>query len=143
MFLRFPASWSPTTVAVVAMVVLAGLDLAGAYAAKEAVARRSPAFAAMGIGLFVLLFWVYASSLQYAELGPVTLGWIVVLQVGVVLLDRYHYGQAVPRGHWMAIVLIIAAQAYLLLAPASPSSVDAGPSHRAEPQLVAAARHRA
>ena len=142
MFLRFPASWSPTTVAVVAMVVLAGLDLAGAYAAKEAVARRSPAFAAMGIGLFVLLFWVYSSSLQYAELGPVTLGWIVVLQVGVVLLDRYHYGQAVPRGHWMAIVLIIAAQAYLLLAPASPPSVAEGPSHRAEPQLVAAARHR-
>ena len=143
MFLRFPASWSPTTVAVVAMVVLAGLDLAGAYAAKEAVARRSPGFAAMGIGLFVLLFWVYSSSLQYAELGPVTLGWIVVLQVGVVLLDRYHYGQAVPRGHWMAIVLIIAAQAYLLLAPAAPPSVDAGPSHRAEPVLVAAARHRA
>ena len=143
MFLRFPASWSPTTVAVVAMVVLAGLDLAGAYAAKEAVARRSPGFAALGVGLFVVLFWVYSSSLQYAELGPVTLGWIVVLQVGVVLLDRYHYGQTVPRGHWMAIVLIIAAQAYLLLAPASPAAVADGPSHRAEPQVVAAARHRA
>lgn len=143
MFLRFPASWSPTTVAVVAMVVLAGLDLAGAYAAKEAVARRSPAFAALGIGLFVVLFWVYSSSLQYAELGPVTLGWIVVLQVGVVLLDRFHYGQAVPRGHWMAIVLIIAAQAYLLLAPASPAPAAEGPAHRAGPQPVASARHRA
>lgn len=143
MFLRFPASWSPMTVALVAMVVLAGLDLAGAYAAKEAVSRRSPAFAALGMGLFVVLFWVYSSSLQYAELGPVTLGWIVVLQVGVVLLDRYHYNQAVPRGHWMAIVLIIAAQAYLLLAPAAPASVAEGPSHRAAPQLVAAARHRA
>lgn len=141
MFLRFPASWSPTTVAVVAMVLLAGLDLAGAYAAKEAVARRSPGFAALGIGLFVVLFWVYASSLQYAELGPVTLGWIVVLQVGVVLLDRFHYGQAVPRGHWMAIVLILCAQAYLLLAPTGPAGAD-GPAHRAAAP-PAAGRHRA
>jgi hypothetical protein len=143
MFLRFPASWSPTTVAVVAMVVLAGLDLAGAYAAKEAVARRSPGFAALGVGLFVVLFWVYSSSLQYAELGPVTLGWIVVLQVGVVLLDRYHYGQAVPRGHWMAIVVIIAAQGYLLLAPAPQAAVTDGPTHRTAQPVVTTPRHRA
>ena len=33
------------------------------------------------------------SSLQYAELTLVTLGWIVILQVGVVMLDRFRYGQ--------------------------------------------------
>jgi multidrug transporter EmrE-like cation transporter len=141
MFLRAPAGWSPFVVAAVAMVLLAGLDLAGAYAAKEAVARRSPAYAAAGIALFVLLFWVYSSSLQYAELGPVTLGWIVVLQVGVVLLDRFHYGQPVPRGHWAAIVLIIAAQAYLLLAPTGAPPTTADPP--AARVLVSDARHRA
>ncbi|WP_088281614.1 hypothetical protein [Kineosporia sp. A_224] len=141
MLLRAPAGWSPFVVAAVAMVVLAALDLAGAYAAKEAVLRRSPAFAAFGITLFVLLFWVFASSLQYAELAPVTFGWIVVLQVGVVLLDRFHYGQPVPRGHWAAIVLIIAAQAYLLLAPTgSPPTTAAPPADRV---LVSDARHRA
>jgi hypothetical protein len=117
MLIRAPQTWSSFTVAAVAMLLLAAIDLAGAYAAKEAVARRSAGFAVLGIALFVALFWVYASSLQYGDLAPVTLGWIVTLQVGVVLLDRFHYGVAVPRGHWVAIVLILAAQGYLLLAP--------------------------
>ena len=37
----------------------------------------------LGAGAFVVLFWVYASSLQYAELAVVTMGWIVLLQVGI------------------------------------------------------------
>src|SRR4051812_24993442 len=94
MLLRAPASWPEPVVAVVAMVVLALVDLAAAYAAKEAVTRRSPSWAAGGVVLFVLLFYVYASSLQYVELALVTLGWVVVLQVGVLLLDRFRYGQA-------------------------------------------------
>ncbi|MFN0282830.1 MAG: hypothetical protein ACKVZ6_12780 [Kineosporiaceae bacterium] len=144
MFIRAPHSWSPLTVAAVAMVLLAALDLAGAYAAKEAVVRRSPAFAAVGITLFVLLFWVYSSSLQYADLAPVTLGWLVVLQVGVVLLDRFHYGSPVPRGHWAAIVLIIAAQAYLVLAPAGTApSVARGAASVAVEDGSRMVRHRA
>jgi hypothetical protein len=76
--------------------------------------------------LFVLLFYVYASSLQYAELTLVTLGWIVLLQVGVVLLDRFRYGQVFGPGKWLAIVLILAAQTYLLLAPASAPGAAVG-----------------
>ena len=55
-------------------------------------------WAIVGVALFVLLFYVYASSLQYAELTLVTLGWIVLLQVGVCLLDRFRYGQAFGPG---------------------------------------------
>jgi hypothetical protein len=122
MLLRVPDTWPPVVTAAVAMVVLAGLDFAGTFAAKEAVVRRSPVIAAAGVVMFLLLFWVYASSLQYAELAPVTLGWIVVLQVGVVLLDRYRYGTQLPVGAWLAISVMIAAQAYLLLAPAAESA---------------------
>jgi hypothetical protein len=122
MLLRVPDAWPPVVTAAVAMVVLAGLDLTGSYAAKEAALRRSPLIAAGGVVVFLLLFWVYASSLQYAELAPVTLGWIVVLQVGVVLLDRYRYGAQLPTGAWLAITVMIAAQAYLLLAPAADSA---------------------
>lgn len=118
MLIRAPESWPSWLVAALAMLVLAGLDLAGAFAAKEAVARRSLPLAATGVALFVLLFWVYASSLQYAELAPVTLGWVVLLQVGVVLLDRYRYGTPVSRGQWAAVAIVLAAQAYLVLAPA-------------------------
>jgi hypothetical protein len=98
------------------MLLLAVLDLGGSMAAKEAVLRRSVLLAVLGAGLYVLLFWVYASSLQYADLAPVTFGWIVALQVGVVLLDRFRYSAPLPPGAWVAIAVILAAQAYLLFA---------------------------
>src|SRR3954464_9628456 len=122
MLMRAPAGWSSPMVAVVSMVLLAVVDLAAAYVTKEAVVRRSVPWAAGGVALFVLLFYVYASSLQYAELTLVTLGWIVILQVGVVMLDRFRYGQVLGPDKWAAIALIIAAQTYLLLAPTSPGA---------------------
>jgi len=127
MFLvRMPDSWPRPLVATVAMLLLAALDLGGAYAAKEAVVRRSGAYAALGAAAFLLLFWVYACSLQYADLAVVTLGWIVVLQIGVIFLNRWRYGAHLPVGAWVAVSLIIVAQAYLLLGPVSagPSATD-------------------
>src|SRR5919202_2852324 len=103
MLLRAPASWPTPVVAVVAMVLLAAVDLTGTYVTKEAVVRRSLLWAVAGVALFVLLFYLYASSLQYAELALVTLGWVVVLQVGVVLLDRMRYGAVMGADKWVAI----------------------------------------
>ncbi|MDQ1287699.1 MAG: hypothetical protein QG622_1264, partial [Actinomycetota bacterium] len=138
MLITFPSSWPDTTVAALAMTTLALLDLGGAYAAKEAVLRRSLPFAAAGVVLFILLFWVYASSLRYAELASVTLGWVVLLQVGVVLLDRLHYGTPVSRGQWAAVVVVLAAQAYLVMAPSAAGSPDA-PAHDGRPPAPAPA----
>jgi hypothetical protein len=56
-----------------------------------------------------------------AELSYVTFGWIVFLQVGLILLDRLRYGVEISTGKWIAIVAIVAFQAYLILAP-NPSS---------------------
>jgi hypothetical protein len=114
MLLRAPVGWPGPVTAAVAMILLAAVDLAAAYATKEAVLRRSFTWAAAGAALFLLLFYVYASALQYAELALVTIGWVVVLQVGVLLLDRFRYGQTLPLDKWVAVVIIIAAQAYLL-----------------------------
>ena len=125
MLLRAPASWPTPVVAAVAMLLLAVVDLAGAYATKEAVVRRSPPWAVAGVALFVLLFYVYASSLQYAELALVTLGWVVALQVGVLLLDQFRYGNALSADKWVAVAVILAAQAYLLLAPSETAAVAA------------------
>ena len=124
MLLRAPASWPTPVVAAVAMLLLAVVDLAGAYATKEAVVRRSLPWAVAGVALFVLLFYVYASSLQYAELALVTLGWVVALQVGVLLLDQFRYGNALSADKWVAVAVILAAQGYLLLA-SSESAVAA------------------
>jgi hypothetical protein len=137
--IRAPHTWPAPAVAAAAMLVLAVLDLGGSLAAKEAVLRRSPLLAALGAGLFVVLFWVYASSLQYADLAPVTFGWIVALQVGVVLLDRFRYSTALPAGSWVAMAVILVAQAYLLFAGAGSSAATADASPAGAGRHVAAA----
>jgi hypothetical protein len=123
--IRLPESWPQPLVATVAMITLAVLDLVGAFAAKEAATRRSPGWALLGLVCFALLFWVYASSLQYAELAPVTFGWIVILQIGVLLLDRFRYHSALPLGAWVAITVMVVAQAYLIFAVAGPAATAA------------------
>jgi hypothetical protein len=117
-------------IALMAMAALAVLDLIGAFAAKEAVTQRSWAYAALGVTAFMALFWVYASSLQYAELAPVTLGWVVALQVGVLLLDRFRYEVPISGRAWLAVVVILAGQAYLLVGPYEATS-NRGDSHAA------------
>jgi Zn-dependent protease with chaperone function len=120
--LRVPDHWPVAVVAALAMLCLAGLDLAGAVAAKEWAVHRSAAAMLLGLLSFALLFWVYASSLQYAELALVTMGWIVLLQVGLLVLDRLRYGIELPTGKWVAVVVLLATQAYLLVGPSGSTS---------------------
>ncbi|MEP7332443.1 MAG: hypothetical protein ABI692_10170 [Terracoccus sp.] len=115
--IRLPAAWPVPVVATIAMVCLAGLDLAGAVLAKEWADHGSVRGLVLGAATFLVLFWVYASSLRYAELALVTMGWVVLLQVGLVLIDRWRYGVELPAGKWVAIGVVLIAQAYLVLAP--------------------------
>ena len=125
--IKAPEAWPVPVVATIAMVCLAGLDLAGALFAKEWAVNGSVRALVLGAGAFLVLFWVYASSLRYAELALVTMGWVVMLQVGLVLVDRWRYGVELPTGKWVAIGVVLAAQAYLVLAPsATHASAAAG-----------------
>ena len=117
--IKAPDAWPVPVVATVAMVCLAGLDLLGAVLAKEWAENGSVRALVLGAGAFLVLFWVYASSLRYAELALVTMGWVVMLQVGLVLIDRWRYGVELPTGKWVAIGVVLVAQAYLVLAPAA------------------------
>lgn len=117
--IKLPSSWPVPVVATLAMAALAGLDLLGAIAAKEWAEKQNLTAIALGVLAFVLLFWVYASSLQYAELAVVTMGWIVLLQVGIVIVDRVHFGNVLPADKIGAIVIILVAQGYLVLAPSA------------------------
>jgi hypothetical protein len=100
-----------------AMAMLAALDFFGAVFAKEWAERHNHWLFAAGLLTFGLLFAVYAASLHVAELSTVTFGWIVSLQVGLLLVERFRYAVAIPQGKWVAIVLILLLQAYLVLAP--------------------------
>ncbi|GAA5035605.1 hypothetical protein GCM10023258_37680 [Terrabacter aeriphilus] len=131
--IKAPDSWPVPVVATVAMACLAGLDLAGAVLAKEWAEHGSVRALVLGLGAFLVLFWVYASSLQYAELALVTMGWVVILQVGLVLIDRWRYGVELPPGKWVAIALVLVAQGYLVLAPGVPGTS----TEQSPPGLVA------
>ncbi|GAB2775426.1 hypothetical protein GCM10027039_41050 [Terrabacter koreensis] len=117
--IKAPDAWPVPVVATLAMVCLAGLDLVGAVLAKEWAENGSVRALVLGAGAFLVLFWVYASSLRYAELALVTMGWVVMLQVGLVLVDRWRYGVELPVGKWVAIGVVLLAQAYLVLAPSA------------------------
>lgn len=115
--LRAPESWPTWAVGAAAMLALAALDLAGALAAKEWASSSRPTALFLGVAVFLTLFWVYASALQYAELALVTMGWIVILQVGLLVIDRFQFGVHLAPGKWVAVVVILVAQGYLLLGP--------------------------
>ena len=115
--LSVPAGWRFYLISLAAMVALAGLDMLGALLAKEWAERQHAAWFLAGLLTFGVLFAVYAASLRVAELSVVTFGWIVILQVGLLLFDRFRYGVALPPAKWLAIALILALQAYLVLAP--------------------------
>ncbi len=112
--LRVPDAIPRPLIAIAAMLVLAGLDVLGAVLARRWSHGGSLLFFAAGVACFALLFWVYGSSLRYANLIPVTFGWIVALQVGLMLIERSRSSQAVPIGHWIAAFAIIALEGYLL-----------------------------
>jgi hypothetical protein len=119
---KAPQTWPLPLVAGTAMLVLAVLDFAGALAAKEWADGGSLRWLAVGVGCFLALFYVYASSLQYADLAMVTMGWIVLLQVSILVLDHVRYDVSLPPARWVAIGLILVLQGYLVLAPAVSKS---------------------
>ena len=117
---------SPVTLVAI-MLVLAGLDLVGAIVAKEWTLGRSSWFFVAGAASFVVLFGVYAVGLRYAELSTVTFGWIVGLQVAVLVVERLRDQVELPPGKWVAIAAILVLQGYLVLAPNGGAPSDDGP----------------
>ncbi len=112
-----PASWHFYLLSGGAMLALAGLDFIGSIFAKEWTERNQAGFFLAGLATFVLLFAVYAASLKFAELSTVTFGWIVLLQVGIVIVDTQRYGVELPTGKWAAVAGLLVLQGYLLLGP--------------------------
>jgi hypothetical protein len=116
--LHLPDRLPAPVVLLLAILLLAGLDLLGAVAAKTWSEEHTIPWFAAGALVFVILFWVYGSVLRVAELSVVTLGWIVILQVAVVILDRVRYAVTVTPIQCGAIILILLLQGFLVLSNA-------------------------
>ena len=101
-----------------AALLLAALDMGGAIAAKRWATTGSTVWFVGGVVVFAVLFWTYGSALQYAELSIVTMGWIVMLQVGLLLVDRVQNAVTLSNGQWLAVAGILVLQGYLVLVPA-------------------------
>jgi hypothetical protein len=124
------------------MLILAGLDFTMALLAKEYADRALPWLAFAGIANAIILFIVYARLLRTAELSVVTIGWVVFLQVGLVMMDRFRYGVEMSPGRWAAILAIVVLQAYLVLGGvdggAGEADVSVQPVHARASQAVSA-----
>ncbi len=100
-----------------AVIGLSGLDLAAAWMAKEYSLRPRVVLMAAGLVTSAALFVVYVKSLSYGDLWIVTFGWVALLQVGVVLVDRVRFGTSLSIRHVVLIAVLIVAQILLLTAP--------------------------
>jgi hypothetical protein len=99
------------------MVALAALDLGGAVLARRYLENRSWLVLGVGCGAFAVLFVVYAHGLRYAELTTITFGWVVLLQIGVIVIDHLDRGAALPTDRVLVIGSLLALQAYLVVVP--------------------------
>jgi multidrug transporter EmrE-like cation transporter len=100
-----------------AMLLLASLDFCGALLAKQWADQGNRLCFLIGLVTFVVLFAVYATSLKTAELSVVTMGWVVLLQVGLLLIDRFRFQVDISWDKWLVIGAILILQAYLILDP--------------------------
>ena len=130
--INLPDNWKFYAGSLAAMLALAGLDFIGALFAKEWAERGHFPMFLLGWVSFSILFLVYARILKVAELSTVTIGWIVFLQVGLLVMDAVHYDVRMPWQKWGAIGIILLLQVYLIAAPNStgttaPTSIQ--PAH--------------
>ena len=99
--------------------LLAALDLVGAILAKEWADRRHHWLFALGAVCAIGLFVLFAVAVRYAEMSTVTLGWVVAMQLGLMLAEQYRYGVGHDADRWLVMLAMIGLQVYLLVTPSS------------------------
>jgi hypothetical protein len=99
---------------------LAGLDLVGAVALKEASLRSSPPLMLAGVACFIALAGLLYFALELSELTIVSLAWVVLYQIGAVLVDAVIYMQVPSRVQSLALVVALGALVVAFLADPAP-----------------------
>lgn len=94
--------------------LLAAVDFLLGLVAKSWSGSSSSLTLAAGLGLSALLFCLYGVSLRHGHLSSITLGWVVVLTVADLLVDRFEFGVQLPTSKWLAAAGAVALLGYLI-----------------------------
>lgn len=118
--LSVPVNSLGATLTIVGLtVVLASLDVVESVLAKEWSIRRSPWLLIAGLTASVLLFVVFVVAIRFTEMSTVTIGWVVMMQVGLMVTESVRYGVSHPTDRWVAMGAIICLLGYLVVAPST------------------------
>lgn len=106
----------PAAVLVPALIaLLAAVDFLLGLVAKSWSGSSSALTLAAGLGLSALLFCLYGVSLRHGHLSSITLGWVVVLTVADLLVDRFQFGVQLPTSKWLAAAGAVVLLGYLIV----------------------------
>jgi hypothetical protein len=94
--------------------LLAAVDFLLGLVAKSWSSSSSAITLALGLALSGVLFWLYGISLRHGHLSSITLGWVVLLTVADLLVDRFRFGVQLSPSKWLAAVGAVALLGYLL-----------------------------
>ncbi len=110
-----------TAIVIGLTLLLAGLDVTESILAKEWVTHRSPWLLVAGLTASVMLFALFVVAIGYTEMSTVTIGWVVVMQVGLMVTETVRYGVSHPPDRWIVMGAIVCLLGYLVAVPASSS----------------------
>jgi hypothetical protein len=109
--MRLPAA----AVVPVMVLLLAGIDLVSGVVAKSWAASHSGWLMFAGCAMYLVMFWGYGVSLRFGELSTITIGWVVIVTVGNMALDKFRYQVNFPTSKWLIALLVVALLAYLMM----------------------------
>jgi hypothetical protein len=94
--------------------LLAAVDFLLGLVAKSWSGSGSAPLLTLGLALSAVLFWLYGISLRHGHLSSITLGWVVVLTVADLLVDRFQFGVQLPPSKWLAAAGAVVLLGYLI-----------------------------
>jgi uncharacterized membrane protein len=126
-------SFGGTLIVIGLTLALAGIDLAEAVLAKEWATRRSPWLLVAGLVASALLFAILVVALRYTEMSTLTIGWIVVLQLGLMVTESVRYGVSHAPDRWVVMGAIVCLLAYLVISPSSSNTANTADTRPSTP----------
>lgn len=103
------------------LVLLASLDVAATVCIKQAAVQRNPLLVFVAMGLFVAVGATLYVCVEQADLTIVSLGWIVLFQAVIMVVDHRMYNVQLT---WIQVTAIIVAMIAIVVAAINPASTS-------------------